>query len=137
MSSAWTPAGRSINFCSWSQPNLAPFSGLDEGLCSSKADHSVRRTRDGRVPFCSPPVFPLHGGERACGDPWERRSAKASSPTPVARSGRQLSKPGIPQWVVQHETQMTHAVFARRRPSAGGARRSHAGRPLWHRAAAV
>jgi hypothetical protein len=23
-----------------------------------------------------------------------------------------LSKPGIPQWVVQHETQMTRAVFA-------------------------
>ena len=23
-----------------------------------------------------------------------------------------LSKPGVPQWVVQHETQMTRAVFA-------------------------
>ena len=33
----------------------------------------------GGVPFCSPPVFPLHGGERACRDRWERRLAKASS----------------------------------------------------------
>src|SRR6266576_2111069 len=33
------------------QPDLAPFSGVDEGLCRLKGDHSVRRPRDGRGSF--------------------------------------------------------------------------------------
>src|SRR5450432_2526705 len=57
--------------------DLGPFSGVDEGLCRLKGDHNVRRPprREG-VPFCSPPVFPLHGGERACRDRWGKRSVK-------------------------------------------------------------
>ena len=31
----------------------------------------------GGVPFCSAPVFPLHGGERVCRDRWGKRSVKA------------------------------------------------------------
>ena len=33
------------------QPDLAPPSGVDEGLCRLKGDHSVRRPRDGRGSF--------------------------------------------------------------------------------------
>jgi UDP-N-acetyl-D-mannosaminuronic acid transferase (WecB/TagA/CpsF family) len=48
-----------------------------------------------------------------------------------------LSKPSIPRWVLQHEAQMTRAVFAAGGPVPEVLGRSHPGRPLWHRAAAV
>lgn len=45
------------------EPDFETFSGMDEGLGWS--DHNVGRLPDGKVSFCSPLVFLLHGGERA------------------------------------------------------------------------
>jgi hypothetical protein len=69
------------------QPDLGSFSGVDEGLCRLKAIIMSGGPRDGPatggVPFCSQPVFPLHGGERACRDRWGKKSVKAPSPKPT------------------------------------------------------
>src|SRR4029077_328755 len=97
------------------QPNLAPFGGVDEGLCRLKGDHSVRRPRDGRGSFLlAAGVSSARRRTGMQGSLGEKIGEGVFADVHAWAPGQvvKLSKPGIPHWVLQHEAQMTRAVFA-------------------------